>query len=76
MKLPYVSSRRRGGRSARSEEGGLQKRFFAQYVDNVEDVREISGTSRFLSGGIGGITSQLSECPLRTDERRSINFCR
>lgn len=40
-----------------------QKRFFAQYVDNVEDVREISGTSRFVSGGIGGITSQLSECP-------------
>jgi hypothetical protein len=32
-------------------------------VDNVEDVREISGTSRFLSGGMGGITSQLSECP-------------
>jgi len=49
----------------RSEEDfGSQKRFFAQYVDNVEDVREISGTSRFLSGGLGGITSQLSECPL------------
>jgi hypothetical protein len=30
-------------------------------VDSVDDVREISGTSRFLSGGIGGITSQLSE---------------
>jgi hypothetical protein len=40
---------------------GPQKRLFAHYVDNVEDVREISGTSRFLSGGIGGITSQLSE---------------
>ncbi|KAF8505614.1 mitochondrial carrier [Russula emetica] len=38
------------------------KRFFAHYVDNVEDIREISGTSRFLSGGLGGITSQLSEC--------------
>ncbi|KAI0254397.1 mitochondrial carrier [Lactifluus subvellereus] len=42
------------------------KRLFAQYVDNVEDVREISGTSRFLSGGIGGITSQLSIYPIET----------
>jgi solute carrier family 25 phosphate transporter 23/24/25/41 len=30
----------------------------------VEDIRDISGTSRFMSGGIGGITSQLSEYPL------------
>ncbi|KAI0322512.1 mitochondrial carrier [Amylostereum chailletii] len=42
------------------------KRFFAQYVDNVEDIREISGTSRFLSGGIGGISSQLSIYPIET----------
>ncbi|KAI0284382.1 mitochondrial carrier [Russula aff. rugulosa BPL654] len=42
------------------------KLFFAQYVDNVEDVREISGTSRFLSGGLGGITSQLSIYPVET----------
>lgn len=46
--------------------GGLdyvhQKRLFAQYVDHVEDVRDISGLSRFLSGGMGGITSQLSTC--------------
>ncbi|QRV87496.1 mitochondrial carrier protein [Ceratobasidium sp. AG-Ba] len=35
------------------------KRFFARYVDEVEDPRNISGTSRFISGGIGGITSQL-----------------
>ncbi|TFY79868.1 hypothetical protein EWM64_g4142 [Hericium alpestre] len=35
------------------------KRVFAQYVDKVEDPREISGTSRFLSGGMGGIASQL-----------------
>lgn len=42
------------------------KRFFARYVDNVEDVREISGTSRFLSGGLGGITSQLSIYPVET----------
>ncbi|KAG9317394.1 mitochondrial carrier [Chiua virens] len=36
------------------------KRAFAKYWDHVEDSREISGTSRFLSGGIGGISSQLS----------------
>ncbi|KAH9966105.1 mitochondrial carrier [Russula dissimulans] len=42
------------------------KRFFAHYVDNVEDVRDISGTSRFLSGGMGGITSQLSIYPVET----------
>ncbi|KAG8820935.1 hypothetical protein FRC17_009975 [Serendipita sp. 399] len=36
------------------------KRMFAKYYDHVEDSREISGTSRFLSGGIGGLTSQLS----------------
>ena len=53
-----------GSRTCSEEDFGPQKLFFAQYVDNVEDVREISGTSRFLSGGLGGITSQLSECPL------------
>ena len=53
-----------GSRTCSEEDVGPQKRFFAQYVDNVEDIREISGTSRFLSGGLGGITSQLSECPL------------
>ncbi|KAI0269139.1 mitochondrial carrier [Gloeopeniophorella convolvens] len=42
------------------------KRFFARYVDEVEDIREISGTSRFLSGGMGGITSQLSIYPIET----------
>ncbi|KAF9513286.1 hypothetical protein BS47DRAFT_1344318 [Hydnum rufescens UP504] len=35
------------------------KRVFAKYVDHVDDPREISGTSRFISGGFGGITSQL-----------------
>jgi hypothetical protein len=65
MKLLYVPSRPGDGSSPRSEEdSGPQKRFFAQYVDDVEDIREISGTSRFVSGGIGGITSQLSECSL------------
>lgn len=37
---------------------------FAKYVDGVEDSRDISGVSRFISGGIGGITSQLGKCPL------------
>ncbi|KAJ7700148.1 mitochondrial carrier domain-containing protein [Mycena rosella] len=36
------------------------KRAFARYWDNVDDSRDISGVSRFLSGGIGGISSQLS----------------
>ena len=51
-------------RTCSEDDSDPQKRFFAHYVDNVEDIREISGTSRFLSGGLGGITSQLSECPL------------
>lgn len=46
------------------------KRFFARYVDGVEDSRNISGTSRFVSGGIGGITSQL--CMFLSPLARSI----
>ncbi|CAE7187376.1 unnamed protein product [Rhizoctonia solani] len=42
------------------------KRFFARYVDKVDDSRYISGTSRFISGGIGGITSQLAIYPIET----------
>ncbi|KAJ7228593.1 mitochondrial carrier [Mycena pura] len=42
------------------------KRAFAKYWDNVEDSRDISGVSRFMSGGIGGITSQLSIYPIET----------
>ncbi|KZP32983.1 mitochondrial carrier [Athelia psychrophila] len=42
------------------------KRAFAKYVDHVEDSRDISGTSRFLSGGMGGIASQLSIYPMET----------
>ncbi|KAK7695894.1 hypothetical protein QCA50_000533 [Cerrena zonata] len=42
------------------------KRMFAKHWDHVEDSREISGISRFLSGGIGGITSQLSIYPIET----------
>jgi hypothetical protein len=38
----------------------MQKRMFAKYWDHVDDPRDISGASRFMSGGIGGITSQLS----------------
>ncbi|KZO93762.1 mitochondrial carrier [Calocera viscosa TUFC12733] len=42
------------------------KRFFARYWDHVEDSRDISGTSRFMAGGIGGITSQLAIYPIET----------
>ncbi|KAI1795191.1 mitochondrial carrier [Ganoderma leucocontextum] len=42
------------------------KRMFARYWDKVDDPRDISGVSRFLSGGMGGITSQLSIYPIET----------
>ncbi|EJD53461.1 mitochondrial carrier [Auricularia subglabra TFB-10046 SS5] len=42
------------------------KRFFARYWDKVDDPSQISGTSRFLSGGVGGLTSQLSIYPIET----------
>ncbi|KAG7096881.1 hypothetical protein E1B28_004287 [Marasmius oreades] len=42
------------------------KRAFAQYWDGVDDPRNISGLSRFLSGGIGGLSSQLSIYPIET----------
>ncbi|EKM59223.1 uncharacterized protein PHACADRAFT_85734 [Phanerochaete carnosa HHB-10118-sp] len=42
------------------------KRLFAKYVDKVDDSRNISGVSRFLSGGIGGLSSQLSIYPIET----------
>lgn len=42
------------------------KRFFARYWDHVADQTEISGSSRFVSGGIGGITSQLMIYPVET----------
>jgi len=42
------------------------KRFFAQYWDDVQDQSDISGASRFISGGIGGITSQLTIYPVET----------
>lgn len=46
------------------------KRAFAKYVDHVHDSRDISGTSRFISGGIGGITSQLAIYPVETLKTR------
>ncbi|KOS12949.1 mitochondrial carrier [Malassezia pachydermatis] len=46
------------------------KRFFAKYVDGVSDSRDISGMSRFVSGGVGGITSQLSIYPIETLKTR------
>ena len=33
---------------------------FAKYYDHVDNPKDISGVSRFLSGGFGGISSQLS----------------
>ncbi|KAG6837427.1 hypothetical protein H0H93_009521 [Arthromyces matolae] len=42
------------------------KRLFAKYWDKTDDPRDISGVSRFLSGGIGGISSQLSIYPIET----------
>ncbi|KLO18028.1 mitochondrial carrier [Schizopora paradoxa] len=42
------------------------KTFFATYVDKVDDTRNISASSRFISGGFGGITSQLSIYPVET----------
>ena len=46
------------------------KRFFAKYVDGVSDSRDVSGMSRFISGGVGGITSQLSIYPIETLKTR------
>ncbi|KAG8903969.1 hypothetical protein FRB99_002448 [Tulasnella sp. 403] len=42
------------------------KRFFAKHWDQVDDPSQISGASRFVSGGIGGIVSQFSIYPLET----------
>jgi solute carrier family 25 phosphate transporter 23/24/25/41 len=42
------------------------KRAFAKYWDKVDDSRDISGISRFLSGGMGGLSSQLSIYPIET----------
>lgn len=52
----------------------FQKRAFAKYWDHVDDPREISSVSRFLSGGIGGISSQLSERPATFLTMTSLTF--
>lgn len=46
------------------------KRFLAKYWDCVNDPAEISSSSRFIAGGIGGITSQLSIYGLETLKTR------
>lgn len=46
------------------------KRFFARYVDGKSDSRDISGMSRFISGGVGGMASQLSIYPIETLKTR------
>jgi solute carrier family 25 phosphate transporter 23/24/25/41 len=48
----------------------MSKRAFAKYRDGVSDSRDISGSSRFMSGGIGGITSQLAIYPVETLKTR------
>ncbi|KAG8966447.1 hypothetical protein FRC03_011985 [Tulasnella sp. 419] len=42
------------------------KRLLAKHWDRVEDQRNISGSSRFISGGVGGIISQFAIYPLET----------
>lgn len=46
------------------------KRFLARYWDCVSDVSELSSSSRFLAGGIGGITSQFAIYGLETLKTR------
>ncbi|KAK4688162.1 hypothetical protein P7C73_g1947, partial [Tremellales sp. Uapishka_1] len=46
------------------------KRFLAKYWDKVSDPADISSSSRFISGGIGGITSQFSIYGLETLKTR------
>ncbi|KAF8529177.1 mitochondrial carrier [Hysterangium stoloniferum] len=58
------------------------KMLFAKHWDHVEDPRNISGGSRFMSGGMGGIVSQLFIYPIETlktqmmsstgDQRRTV----
>lgn len=45
------------------------KRWFARHVDK-SSVADISGSSRFIAGGIGGVTSQLLIYPLETWKTR------
>ncbi|AFR97689.2 solute carrier family 25 (mitochondrial phosphate transporter), member 23/24/25/41 [Cryptococcus neoformans] len=46
------------------------KKFLAKYWDKVSDPSELSSSSRFISGGVGGITSQLAIYGLETLKTR------
>jgi len=46
------------------------KRFLAKYWDKVTDPADISSSSRFVAGGVGGITSQLAIYGLETLKTR------
>lgn len=46
------------------------KKFLAKYWDKVSDPSELSSSSRFFAGGIGGITSQFSIYGLETLKTR------
>lgn len=46
------------------------KKFLAKYWDKVSDPADLSPSSRFISGGIGGITSQFSIYALETLKTR------
>ncbi|WVR04148.1 hypothetical protein IAU60_001147 [Kwoniella sp. DSM 27419] len=46
------------------------KRFLAKYWDKVTDPADLSSSSRFIAGGIGGITSQFAIYGLETLKTR------
>ncbi|TIB67582.1 hypothetical protein E3P77_01440 [Wallemia ichthyophaga] len=49
------------------------KRIFAKHWDKVADQTDISGTSRFIAGGLGGITSQFVIYPVETVKTRMMS---
>ena len=46
------------------------KKFLAKYWDCVSDPADLSSSSRFISGGVGGITSQFAIYGLETLKTR------
>ena len=46
------------------------KQFLAKYWDHVSDPADLSSSSRFFAGGVGGITSQFSIYGLETLKTR------
>lgn len=46
------------------------KKFLAKYWDQVTDPANLSSSSRFFAGGVGGITSQFSIYGLETLKTR------